>query len=152
MSNRSLGKLISVIMRHQRIVLDYRFEKYGFRSGQYSFFLTVANNEGSNQREISKMLKVNKGTTTKALKKLEEIGYIETRIDENDRRIHCVYLTEEGKRILPKVRKELKEYTEMLGAGLDEPTKEIVYDALEQMASNVKTRVDHIRKEKRYED
>lgn len=149
MDNRSLGKLISVIMRHQRIVFDYRFEKYGFGSGQYLFFLTVAKNEGSNQREISKKLKVNKATTNKAMKKLEEIGYIEIRIDKKDRRLHRVYLSEEGKRILPKVRNELKEYTEMLGAGFDEQTKEIVFDALEQMASNVKTRVDQIREEKR---
>lgn len=148
MENKSLGRLISIIYRHQNIILNHKFEKFGIGSGQYSYFMAVANSEGINQGQISKALKVNKATTNKAIKKLEELGYVETIIDEDDRRLHCVYLTEEGSLILPDVKKELKDYTDKLGRGLTEEVKSILLNSLEIMESNVKEYVDQIREEK----
>lgn len=152
MKKKSFGKILSIITRHQRIVQDSRFEKYGFSSGQYSFYIAIAEHEGINQREISEYLKINKATTNKALKKLEDLGYVETRIDENDKRLHCVFLTESGKNIYPNIRKELNEYTELISEGLDDETKKIVFEALELMAQNVKTLADQVREKKNYED
>ena len=79
---------------------------------------------------------------------MEELGYVETRIDKDDRRLHCVYLTEKGRLILPDVKKELKCYTDKLGIGLTEEVKSTLFDALEIMESNVKECVDQIREEK----
>ena len=145
---KSLGAHFGSIYRHQQIILNHKFEKYGFGSGQYSFFICIAHKEGMTQKEISKMLYVDKATTNKAIKKLEEHGYVKTIIDEKDRRMHRVYLTEKGKSILEEFRKELSIYTEALGNGIDEEKMALIFEALEIVESNVKSMVEDIRKEK----
>jgi len=52
MQHKSLGKLIGTIYRQQQIILNNKFEEYGIGSGQYSFYLAVAENEGLNQKEL----------------------------------------------------------------------------------------------------
>ncbi|MBN2900133.1 MAG: MarR family transcriptional regulator [Clostridia bacterium] len=141
----SFGKYISVIMRHQRIVLDHAFKKFGFSSGQHGFFLEIATHEGLNQKELADRRKMTKGTTNKAIKKLEEDGFVRTQIDPSDKRLHCVFLTDHGREIVFEVRKTLMTYSQNLTEGLDDDTKTVVYRALEHMATNVKTMADQIK-------
>jgi len=143
--HQSFGKYISIIMRHQRIILDQEFERFGFSSGQYGAFIAVAENEGANQRELCKVMKTTKGTVNKAIKKLEEQGFVHTEIDGEDRRLHCVYLTEKGKDILAEVYQILSQYSYKLVEGLSEEVQEIAYEAIIHMSQNAMAMVDEIR-------
>lgn len=139
---RSFGKYISIIMRHQRIVLAKGLEQYGFSSGQHGFFIDIAHNEGINQRALAEKRNMTKGTANKAIKKLEEQGLVMTKIDEKDRRLHCVYLTDQGRKIVSEVKALLEDYSRQLTDGLDRETKLIVFEALQRMAENVKHMAD----------
>lgn len=59
----------------------------------------VFNNNGCNQEEISTVLNIDKGTTARALQKLEKEGYINKEIDKNDRRINHIIITKKGSEI-----------------------------------------------------
>jgi len=148
MRSQSLGAHFSRIYRNQQIILNHRFEKFEFGTGQYSFFIAIAHREGLNQREISNHLNVNKATTNKAIKKLEEVGYVKTVVDEQDRRYHRVYLTDKGRGILPDVMAELKTYTDSIGAGMEEEQIEAMFEGLEHIGQNIMGIVEEIRKEK----
>lgn len=137
-AHRSFGKYISIIMRHQRIVLANALEQYGFSSGQHGFFIDIAHNEGINQQALAEKRNMTKGTANKAIKKLEVQGLVMTKIDEKDRRLHCVYLTDQGRKIVSEVKALLDNYSRQLTEGLDEETKVVVFEALQKMAENVK--------------
>jgi len=139
MQHKSLGKIIGTIHRQQQIILNNKFEEYGIGSGQYSFYLAVAENEGLNQKELSQLLNVNKATTNKAIKKLESLGYVETRIDKDDRRLHCVYLTDKGSQLRPEIKKHLRAYTTKLGDNLPEEEEEVFFRCLELVEKNIKS-------------
>lgn len=141
----SIGRQIALIFRQLTIILNNRFEKYGIAAGQYPYYLIIAECPGINQLEVSRKLTVNKGTANKALKKLEEQGFIYTEIDENDRRLHCMYLTEKGRNILPEIRTELKSCTDIISSGIDEDKKAELMELLGVVMDNSVTEVERIK-------
>jgi len=94
---------------------------------------------------------VNKATTNKAIKKLESLGFVETRIDKDDRRPHCVYLTDKGSQLRPEIKKHLRAYTTKLGENLPEEEEEVFFRCLELVEKNIKNMVNCIREEKEHE-
>ena len=71
----NIGKYISQLYRRGGIFITKRMEKYNIGQGQFMFLLELYIEDGRNQEELSKVLKIDKGTTARAIKKLEEEGY-----------------------------------------------------------------------------
>lgn len=60
---------------------------------------------GINQYELAYQDHYDKGTTARAVKKLEEQGYVLRRSDEHDRRITKLYVTKKGEAIVDMITK-----------------------------------------------
>lgn len=148
MNKQSFGKYVSMILRQQRILLDRDFKQFGFSSGQYGFFIAIAENYGATQKDLSEILAITKGSTNKAIRKLEYQGFVVTIIDEDDKRNHRVYLTEKGKKILPEVYDVLERYSSKLSEGLSDDVKDVAFQALVHMSNNAKALVEASRKDK----
>ncbi len=107
MNHKSFGKHITGIYRHLQIIINHDLNPFGLGSGQYVFFLgTLAQNEGISQKELSAIIKIDKTTTAKALKKLESEGYIFRQQDLDDKRYNRLYLTDKGTEFIPIMRKK----------------------------------------------
>jgi len=105
----AIGKYISILYRYGRSYMDQRMSEYSIGSGQYSFLFYLYSNDNSTQDKISSSLCVDKATTTRALQKLETLGYISRRISTSDNRINLVKLTPEGRLLC----EELKDYSKI---------------------------------------
>ena len=70
--NKHIGKYISQLYRKGSVFINKEVPEYGIGSGQFMFLLELYINDGKNQEEIAETLKIDKGTTARALKKLEE--------------------------------------------------------------------------------
>ena len=70
--NKHIGKYISQLYRKGSVFINKEVSEYGIGSGQFMFLLELYINDGKNQEEIAETLKIDKGTTARALKKLEE--------------------------------------------------------------------------------
>lgn len=92
-NNEYLGKYISLIHRQANVFFTKEFSKFGFGSGQYMFMIYLYKNDGISQEALSKLVNIDKGTTAKAIKKLEELELITRSKDLNDKRINKIYLT-----------------------------------------------------------
>ena len=110
----SFGYYISIIYRHLQIYVNQKFTKYGFGSGQYMFFIHIAQEEGISQKELSRKLAIDKATTAKSIKKLTELGYISAIRNEKDKRSYNLYLTDHGREIQPEVRTIISDTTLIL--------------------------------------
>ena len=88
-----LGKYISLIHRQANAFFTKEFSKFGFGSGQYMFMIHLYKNDGISQEKLSELLNIDKGTTAKAVKKLEELGFVTRSKDSSDKRINRIYLT-----------------------------------------------------------
>ena len=57
------------------------------------FMIHLYKNDGISQESLSELVNIDKGTTAKAIKKLEELNFIVRSKDSKDKRINRIYLT-----------------------------------------------------------
>lgn len=135
-STEHMGKYISALYRSGSMYFNKNFEKYNIGSGQYPLLLSLSITEGITQEELSCKLSIDKGTTAKAIKKLEEEGYVKRESDNHDKRANKVYLTEEGRKIINDIFEVLNSWNNILTCDFTEQEKEIALNLLQRMLEN----------------
>ncbi|MDP4197604.1 MAG: MarR family transcriptional regulator [Bacteroidota bacterium] len=137
MYEENIGYYISIIYRHMQIQLNKKLKIFKIGSGQYMYFIHISYNEGITQKELSQNLAIDKGTTAKAIKKLIEQGYLYYKVNPNDERSFYLYLTKEGKKILPRVQKILGEVSEAFKIGMNSSEKAMAISSLKKITKNI---------------
>lgn len=133
----NIGKYISQIYRKGRIFIGKGLEEYNIGQGQFMFLLELYIEDGRNQEELAEVVKIDKGTTARAIKKLEENGLIRREKDENDKRSNRVYLTEEGKNIKDDIFEVLNQWDKKMSEHLDEEERELMIKLLKKVCLNI---------------
>lgn len=144
----SLGKYIAVIYRYQQILINNELKPYGIGSGQYFFLINIKENQGISQQELTNLIRIDKATTAKALKKLEDIGYIYRVSDDNDRRCNKLYLTLKGLEFMPKLENILKVTSKKFIKDIDEEEYYETIDILKKVFNNAQSEVDLLKVER----
>lgn len=132
----SIGKWISIIYRYGQSYIEKRLAPYNIGSGQYIFLLILFRKDGISQEALSNNFNIDKGTTARAIKKLEKEGYVVRKVDINDRRAYKIYVTDKARQIKPILYKVLSDWTNILGLDLTEEETAFVLSILEKMAEN----------------
>lgn len=73
--------------------------------GLANYIFVVCDNEGIIADEVSKILRVDKGTTARAVSKLEEKGYLRRVQDEKDKRKYSLYSLDKSKILYKELTK-----------------------------------------------
>jgi DNA-binding MarR family transcriptional regulator len=133
---QSVGRHISCIYRNFHIYLHDQLAQYNLGSGQFHFLMMLYNKDGVNQETLAEMLNIDKATSARAIKKLEEQGYVIRKRDENDRRNYNIYLTDKAKKLKPKVKSILLRWTKQILQDLTEEEKEHLFTILEKISQN----------------
>ena len=136
-NNRHIGKYISLLHRKGSIFINRELSNYGIGSGQFMFLLELYIQDGRNQEELSERLKIDKGTTARALKKLEEQGFITRLKDKSDKRSNKIYLTQKAKDVQENVYDVLGEWNKKLRESLSKEEEEIVEKLLMKVCNNI---------------
>ena len=134
---RHIGKYISQLYRKSSVFINKELAKYGIRSGQLMFLMDLYLKDGKNQEEISERLKIDKATTARALKKLEEQDFIKRIRDDNDKRSNKIYLTDTSKDLKEEVYGVLDEWNEKISKSLTREEKETLANLLEKVCKNI---------------
>ncbi|CEO21697.1 MarR family winged helix-turn-helix transcriptional regulator [Paraclostridium sordellii] len=134
---RHIGKYISQLYRKSSVFINKELAKYGIRSGQLMFLMDLYLKDGKNQEEISERLKIDKATTARALKKLEEQDFIKRIRDDNDKRSNKIYLTGTSKDLKEEVYGVLDEWNEKISKSLTREEKETLANLLEKVCKNI---------------
>ena len=135
--NKHIGKYISHLYRKGSVFINKEVSEYGIGSGQFMFLLELYINDGKNQEEIAETLKIDKGTTARALKKLEEQGFV-TRIKyENDKRSNKIYLNDKAKDVREGVLDVLNDWNKEITKSLTEEEEEMLKSLLEKVCKNI---------------
>jgi len=135
-NKNSVSRWISLLHRHGHMYLGKQLKQYNINKGQYTFLNALYKKDGVRQEQLSDYLKIDKGTTAKAIKKLEDDNYIIRIVDANDKRAYNVYLTEKALKVKPIVRKAMMAWTDILFSGFNEEEKKTSLALLERMGEN----------------
>ena len=129
MENKNLeyiGKYISKMYRKKNAFITKELYDIGIGSGQYMFLLEIYNNEGISQEELSEILDIDKGTTARAVKKLEQKELIYRRKCSIDKRIYKLYLTDKGKEYRITILNVLDKWENTMTSKLTEEEMKII--------------------------
>lgn len=132
----TIGKYISILNRHCQSYISKNLKDFNIGSGQYIFILALYDNDGISQDKLSELLCIDKGTTAKALKRLEEYGYVKRETDKTDKRAYKVYATEKALYIKPYIFEILEKASQLLSLNLTEEEKYLAVDLLKKMSQN----------------
>lgn len=138
-NKNSLARWISLLHRYAHVYLGRQLKPYNISKGQYIFLNALYKKDGIRQEQLSDYLKIDKGTTAKAIKKLEDDEYIIRKVDARDKRAYNVYLTEKALNVKPVIRKAMTGWTDILFTGFTEEEKETSLALLERMGGNATT-------------
>ncbi len=138
-NKNSLSRWISLLHRYGHIYVGRQLKQYNISKGQYIFLNALYKKDGIKQEQLSDYLKIDKGTTAKAIKKLEEDEYITRQVDIKDKRAYNVYLTEKALKMKPMIRKAMTGWTDILFTGFSEEERNTSLALLERMGKNATT-------------
>lgn len=137
----SANKYVSAIYRHLQIVISDELAEFRIGSGQFIFLLEIAEMQGITQKALSEMLLVDKTTTAKAINKLEAEGYVRRVPSPEDQRCNQLYLTEDGKAAVPKVKERLYKLMMIGRKGFSDEEYELYLTLSKRMLHNIHARV-----------
>ena len=116
---------------------DIKYKDYNLQKGQYMFLTRICENPGINFMDLSNMLKVDKTTTTKAVQKLIEIGYVKKNQDEFDKRGYKLTPTDEALEIYNLIIEEETRQLDICFKDFNDEEKAVAEKLLERMSKNI---------------
>ncbi len=142
MDAKEYGKLVRGITRNVNTFIGSKISKYGIKEGQYEYFMHIYAFPGINQLELARLKNVGKGSVTKALKILEDEGFIERKVNEKDRRNIRCYISKKGKDIVNHLVEVRLESEETLFKGMKQDDRKQFYQYLNILYKNSKNMLE----------
>jgi DNA-binding MarR family transcriptional regulator len=139
MATESFGRWISLLYRYGQMYVTKELEPFHIGKGQFLFLLALYQKDGLLQEELAKQLNIDKGTTARAIYKLEEEGYVIRKSGERDRRSNQVYLTDKARDFKPHLYSVLLQWTDILCQGLTDDEREHALSIFKKLADNAAT-------------
>lgn len=134
----AIAKYVSNLYRQGNAYLSKKFSKFGLGAGQYLFLIHLYNNDGINQEMLSEMINIDKGTTAKAITKLEQLELVTRVKDEKDKRTNKIFLTPKALEIKDEFYEILNSWENTITTNLTEDEVELGLKILKKMSNNYK--------------
>jgi len=87
------GAVVSLLNRSKFVFLNDRLRPLGLSAGQFPVLMLLAREQDITQDRLVRHYHLDKGTIARAVKKLEDAGYIRRIIDPTNRRAVRLFLT-----------------------------------------------------------
>lgn len=127
--------LITLIYKAQKIYFNKMLCELEINNTQLHILFEIQKDSKINQEKIARRCNVNKGAIARSIKKLEDNGFIERTIDENNRRQNIISLTDKGNNTLNHSKMILNEFEEYLFD--DNDYNEVLQIMLKELAIKV---------------
>ncbi|MGO4791794.1 MarR family winged helix-turn-helix transcriptional regulator [Paenibacillus sp. 2KB_20] len=137
---------IGMIARALDSISNIEFKEYDLTKGQYLYLVRVCENPGIIQEKLAEMIKVDRTTAARAIKKLELHGFIEKKEDQHNRKIKRLFPTEKGKRVYPFIKREHDYSNRVALEGLSVSEAETLLNLLQTVRKNVEKDWEFVKK------
>jgi len=142
---------IGMIARCLSTISDIEFKDLNLAKGQYLYLVRIYENPGIIQEKLASLLKVDRTTTAKSVKKLIETGYIKKVKTEENKKEFKLFCTQKGESTYSLLKKE-EEYTaSMSQSELSQKDKKHLLEMLSSMRNNIEEEWVEIKKGNRRE-
>lgn len=137
---------IGMIARALDSISNIEFKEYDLTKGQYLYLVRICENPGIIQEKVAEMIKVDRTTASRAIKKLEINGFIEKKGDDQNKKIKKLFPTKKGKNIYPFIIRENDYSNKVALSGFSENEIETIYNLLQKVRKNVEKDWEFVKK------
>ncbi|EGO2713240.1 MarR family winged helix-turn-helix transcriptional regulator [Enterococcus faecalis] len=130
-------RFIGTISRAVNSKSDKKYKQLNLQKGQYMFLTRICEHPEINLSDLSKLLKVDKATTTKAVNKLIKVGYVKKNRNKYDKREFNLLPTESGVLIYKIIISEELNQLDILFENFNEEEVEVATKLIEKMSKNI---------------
>ncbi|UAY72797.1 MarR family winged helix-turn-helix transcriptional regulator [Bacillus paralicheniformis] len=137
---------IGMIARALDSISNIEFKEHNLTKGQYLYLVRICENPGIIQEKLAEMIKVDRTTAARAIKKLEMKGFIERRDDEYNKKIKKLFPTEKGNEVFPFIKRENDHSNRVALEGFSEGEAETIFNLLQRVRKNVEKDWEFVKK------
>ena len=102
----SVLREIGIIARALDSIANIEFRDIDLARGQYLYLVRIAENPGIIQEELSELLKVDRSTVARSVKKLEAKGLVQQKAAKDNKKNKEWFVTETGEKLYPFILAE----------------------------------------------
>lgn len=128
---------IGMISRALDSISNIEFKEIELTRGQYLYLVRICEHPGIIQEKLAEMIKVDRTTTARAIKRLEEKGMVQSAADQTNKKIKKLYPTDKGKKIYPFIIREHHYSNQVALKGLTSAEVEQLQRMLKKVRKNV---------------
>ncbi len=132
----TVTRSLSTLHRLGQVHLRDALAPVGIGPGQVVFLVQLFAEDGVTQDQLAKQLHMDKGTTARALRALEDAGYVRRKQDRDNRRCNRVHLTPRAHDCGLRLRNALDSWLGRVTAGFDDEERQTALSLLQRMAAN----------------
>ncbi|QNU04634.1 MarR family winged helix-turn-helix transcriptional regulator [Peribacillus butanolivorans] len=137
---------IGMIARALDSISNIEFKEYDLTKGQYLYLVRICENPGIIQEKLAEMIKVDRTTAARAIKKLEINGFIEKKEDKHNKKIKKLFPTEKGKNVYPFIKRE-NDYSNIVALeGFSEREVDTIFNLLQRVRKNIEKDWEFVKK------
>ncbi|WP_121662111.1 MarR family winged helix-turn-helix transcriptional regulator [Metabacillus litoralis] len=137
---------IGMIARALDSISNIEFKEFELTKGQYLYLVRICESPGIIQEKLAEMIKVDRTTAARAIKKLEINGFIEKKNDEHNQKIKKLFPTEKGKNLYPFIKRENEHSNSVALEGFSEIEVETIFNLLQRVRGNVEVDWEFVKK------
>ncbi|MCM2532911.1 MarR family transcriptional regulator [Neobacillus pocheonensis] len=137
---------IGIIARSLDSISNIEFKEFDLTKGQYLYLVRICENPGIIQEKLAEMIKVDRTTAARAIKKLEIQGFIEKKDDEVNKKINKLFPTDKGEKIYPFIKREGEYSNRVALSGFSEEEIGTIFNLLQRVRKNIEVDWDFVKK------
>ncbi|MCG3419822.1 MarR family winged helix-turn-helix transcriptional regulator [Oceanobacillus jordanicus] len=137
---------IGMIARALDSISNIEFKEYDLTKGQYLYIVRICENPGIIQEKLAELIKVDRTTAARAIKKLEINGFIEKKIDHQNKKIKKLFPTDKGQSVYPYIKRENDYSNNIALGGFLEDEEETIFHLLQRMRKNIEKDWESVKK------
>lgn len=120
---------------HQRVyqISKAELQQHGVTPVQYALLRLLWEKDGQHGAELGERLRLDSATITGLLDRLTHSELVERRPDPRDRRMNRIYITEKGRTLEKKLKKEMEDINRMILADFTQEEADMLKDMLSRL-------------------
>ncbi|HEY8889554.1 MAG TPA: MarR family transcriptional regulator [Clostridium sp.] len=117
---------------------DSRANDLNIGRGQGHLLGILLSHDGLTQKELSTQLQIRPASLGELVDKLERSGYVERRVNENDKRVSNVFLKEEGRKLVNEIVISRNSEVDNMFSCLSEEEKNQLSTIMDKLMDSIK--------------
>ncbi|MEY8442601.1 MarR family transcriptional regulator [Lactobacillaceae bacterium 24-114] len=128
---------VGMIERALDSISNIEFKKIGLSNLQFLYIVRIYEHPGIIAEELANLIKVDRTTLARAVRRLEDQDYIFRKNDPENKKIKHLYVTEKGKDVYPLIIRENTHSNEVALEGFSDQEAKQLHDYLVRIRHNV---------------